>query len=127
MPDMRGMEAIRFNVSGGREMKVIKTNDGYMIELANGDYLHDEHGDNLWETRSEADRVVVMALGNDLVITVRLMDVYGKRVVYPVCDKAKVFADIADTKSLTETTLRCIQKLGYTIHVVPQEPLTLDL
>jgi hypothetical protein len=55
------------------------------------------------------------------------MDVYGKRVVYPVCDKAKVFAAIADTKSLTETTLRCIKKLGYEIHVIPQEPLTLDI
>jgi hypothetical protein len=60
-------------------------------------------------------------------IHVRVMDVYGKRVVYPVCDHAKVFADIADTKSLTETTLRCIKKLGYEIHVIPQEPLTLDL
>jgi len=108
-------------------MKVIRTTEGYMIELANGDYLHDEHGDNLWETRSEADRVVVMALGNDLVITVRVMDVYGKRVVYPVCDKAKVFADIADTKTLTEPNLRRIQKLGYGIRVMPQEPLTLDL
>jgi hypothetical protein len=60
-------------------------------------------------------------------IHVRVMDVYGKRVVYPVCDKAKVFAAIADTKSLTETTLRCIKKLGYEIHVIPQESLTLDI
>lgn len=64
---------------------------------------------------------------SEFVVHVRVMDVYGKRVVYPVCDKAKVFASIADTKTLTETTLRCIQTLGYTIHVVPQEPLTLDL
>jgi hypothetical protein len=60
-------------------------------------------------------------------IHVRVMDVYGRRVVYPVCDHAKVFAAIAGTTSLTETTLRCIQKLGYEIHVIPQEPLTLDL
>jgi hypothetical protein len=60
-------------------------------------------------------------------IHVRVMDVYGKRVVYPVCDHAKVFASIAGTKTLTEVTLRCIQKLGYEIHVIPQEPLTLDL
>lgn len=64
---------------------------------------------------------------SEFVVHVRVMDVYGKRVVYPVCEKAKVFADIADTKSLTESNLRRIQKLGYTIHVVPQEPLTLDL
>ena len=64
---------------------------------------------------------------SEFVVHVRVMDVYGKRVVYPVCEKAKVFASIADTKSLTEANLRRIQKLGYTIHVVPQEPLTLDL
>jgi hypothetical protein len=60
-------------------------------------------------------------------IHVRVMDVYGKRVVYPVCDKAQVFAAIAGTTSLTETTLRCIRKLGHDIHVIPQEPLTLDI
>jgi len=54
-------------------------------------------------------------------IHVRVMDVYGRRVVYPVCDKAKVFAAIAGTTSLTETTLRCIRKLGFDIHVVPNE------
>jgi hypothetical protein len=64
---------------------------------------------------------------NPLTIHVRVMDVYGKRVVYPVCDKAKVFASIADTVTLTETTLKCIRKLGYEIHVIPQEPLTLDI
>jgi len=64
---------------------------------------------------------------SEFVVLVRVTDVYGKRVVYPVCDKAKVFADIANTKTLTDTTLRCIQKLGYGIRVMPQEPLTLDL
>jgi len=60
-------------------------------------------------------------------IHVRVMDVYGRQVVYPVCDKAKVFASIADTKTLTETTLRCIRKLGYDIHVVPNEQPTLGV
>ena len=60
-------------------------------------------------------------------IHVRVMDVYGKRVVYPVCDKAKVFASIADTVTLTEANLKRIKKLGYEIHVIPQEPLTLDI
>jgi hypothetical protein len=60
-------------------------------------------------------------------IHVRVMDVYGKRVVYPVCDKAQVFAAIAGTTSLTETTLRCIRKLGHDIHVVPNEQPTLGV
>lgn len=64
---------------------------------------------------------------SEYVVHVRVIDVYGKRVVYPVCDKAKVFASIAGTKTLTDSTLMYIKKLGYRLHVVPQEPLTLDL
>lgn len=64
---------------------------------------------------------------SEFVLHVRVMDVYGKRVVYPVCDKAKVFASIAGTKTLTDSNLMYIKKLGYTLHVIPQEPLTLDL
>ena len=60
-------------------------------------------------------------------IHVRVMDVYGRQVVYPVCDKAQVFAAIAGTTSLTETTLRCIRKLGHDIHVVPNEQPTLGV
>lgn len=62
---------------------------------------------------------------SEFVVHVRVMDVYGRQVVYPVCDKAKVFASIADTKTLTDSTLRCIRKLGYTIHVIPNEQPTL--
>jgi hypothetical protein len=62
-----------------------------------------------------------------LAIHVRVLDVYGRQVVYPLCDKAKVFASIADTKTLTETTLRCIRKLGYEIHVIPNEQPTLGV
>lgn len=62
---------------------------------------------------------------SEFVVHVRVMDVYGRQVVYPVCDKAKVFATIADTKTLTDTTLRCIRKLGYTIHVIPNNQPTL--
>jgi hypothetical protein len=64
---------------------------------------------------------------SEFVVLVRVTDVYGKRVVYPVCDKAKLFASIAGTKTLTDSTLMYIKKLGYTLHPVPQEPLTLDL
>ena len=39
-------------------MEVIRTTEGYMVELDNGDYLCDEHGDNTWETRLEAESVM---------------------------------------------------------------------
>ena len=44
-------------------MKVIRTTEGFMGELPDGDYLCDEHGDNLWETRGEAEREIAFALG----------------------------------------------------------------
>ncbi len=40
---------------------------------------------------------------------------YGKWVYYPACDKAKAFAAIARTKTLTDETLVQIKKLGYEI------------
>ena len=34
--------------------EIIKTNDGYMVQLPSGDYLHDANGDNLFDTFVEA-------------------------------------------------------------------------
>lgn len=73
------------------------------------------------------DQLARQVQQDPLTIHVRVMDVYGRQVVYPVCDKAKVFAAIAGTTSLTETTLKCIRKLGHDIHVVPNEQPTLGV
>jgi len=56
----------------------------------------------------------------DPVIEVRVKDVYGNQMIYPVCDAAKVFAAIAGTKTLTQQTLLLIKKLGYDINIAPQ-------
>ena len=45
------------------KVRIIRTTEGYMVELPNGDYLCDEHGDNTWETRGEAEREIAFALG----------------------------------------------------------------
>jgi hypothetical protein len=45
-------------------MKVIRTTEGYMVEQEGGDYLCDEHGDNTWETRLEAEAVATEVLGD---------------------------------------------------------------
>jgi len=42
------------------KVKIIKTNDGFMVELPNGDYLEDAHGDNLWDTEAQAEEVVAL-------------------------------------------------------------------
>ena len=50
-------------------------------------------------------------------IKVRIKDVYGNQMVYPVCNAALCFAAIAGTKTLTQDTLRLITKLGYDITI----------
>jgi len=50
-------------------------------------------------------------------ITVLVRHVYGNRVIYPACEKAKLFASLCGTKTLTYTAIKHIQKLGYTVLV----------
>jgi hypothetical protein len=57
-----------------------------------------------------------------MTITVRIANNYGNRVVYPVCQRAHTFADIAGTKTLTDDVLALIQQLGFGV-VVQQETL----
>ena len=53
-------------------------------------------------------------------IQVHIKDVYGKQTVYPVCDKAKLFAKLAGTTTLTHSALCVIEQLGYNIEVLPR-------
>lgn len=48
-------------------------------------------------------------------ITVRVTKNYGNLAVYPVCEKAKLFSAIANSKTLTPAVLAKIRELGYTI------------
>jgi hypothetical protein len=50
-------------------------------------------------------------------ITVRITSVYGAKTIYPVCETAQIFADIAGTKTLKATTINMIKALGYKINV----------
>ena len=54
-------------------------------------------------------------------ITIEIKDVYGQPKVYPVCNRAKLFAEIAGTKTLLPTDIQRIQVLGYTVAVKPRE------
>ena len=53
-------------------------------------------------------------------ITVRIKNVYGEDKVYPVCDAAKTFAELAGTTTLTARAVSLIKQLGYTINVEAQ-------
>jgi len=50
-------------------------------------------------------------------ITVKIKNVYGNETIYPVCNIAKIFADMTDKKTLTPSVIRSINKLGYVIEV----------
>ena len=49
-------------------MKVIRTTEGYMVEMPDGDYLCNMHDDNLWDTRAEAEEVIAQAQGKPTTI-----------------------------------------------------------
>jgi len=53
-------------------------------------------------------------------ITIEIKNVYGEDKAYPVCDKAKLFTDIAGTRTLRPADLNYIQQLGYKITVKQQ-------
>ena len=46
-------------------------------------------------------------------IVIEIKNVYGVEKVYPVCEHAKMFSDIAGTKTLTVEVLDRIKALGY--------------
>lgn len=54
-------------------------------------------------------------------INVLIRDVYGTEKVYPVCGKAKLFAGIAGTTTLTPKALKLITELGYEITTAQRE------
>ena len=53
-------------------------------------------------------------------ITIAIKNVYGNQTIYPVCEKAKIFAALAGTKTLTVQAIAQIKLLGYAITVQPQ-------
>ena len=57
-------------------------------------------------------------------ITVEIREVYGQSKIYPVCDKAKIFADIAGTRTLLPRDIQRIQALGYEV-IIKQRELSL--
>ena len=63
-----------------------------------------------------------------LLITVEVRSVYGRDTIYPVCDAAQHFADIAGTTTITPEALRHIRALGYEVRCGRQRiPALLDV
>lgn len=54
---------------------------------------------------------------SDKVVVVTVKNIYGRQTIYPVCWRAKIFAQIAGDKTLTPQTVGLIKDLGYQINV----------
>lgn len=50
-------------------------------------------------------------------IKIQLRSIYGETKAYPLCDKAKTFADMLGTKTLTPSALQHIKRLGFEVLV----------
>lgn len=57
---------------------------------------------------------------NKMEIKVTIKSVYGVDKIYPACFQAKLFAEIAGTKTLTDSTIDKIKELGFVINVIQE-------
>lgn len=55
-----------------------------------------------------------------MTITVKTKIVYGRRLIYPVCSKAKLFAAIAGTKTISDVNLARIRMLDIDVKLEEQ-------
>jgi hypothetical protein len=59
-----------------------------------------------------------------MIITIKIEKNYGIETAYPSCDKSRLLAKLAGTKTLTRHALDTIAALGYTIHIKHATPKT---
>ena len=50
-------------------------------------------------------------------ITVKIKDVWGQERIYPMCEKGKLFSNIAGSKCLSRFDIEKIKRLGFEIKV----------
>jgi hypothetical protein len=71
--------------------------------------------------RNQSSQREDTVMDNDKTYTVEIRDVYGKTIVYPVCDTAHTFAALTGCKTLTDLALMRINSLGYTMVIKQRE------
>jgi hypothetical protein len=75
------------------------------------------------DTTNEAYEAGLKA-GKQIVILAK--EVYGRQMLYPVCDTSRLFAAIADRATLSEVNIRRIRQLGYEVTVTHPKPINID-
>ena len=56
-----------------------------------------------------------------MTIQVSIRTIFGNEKIYPICDKAKVFAKIVKQKTLTKEDIQKIKMLGVKVEVIIPE------
>lgn len=51
-------------------------------------------------------------------ILIEVRQVYGNTLYYPACEKAKAFCQLTNAKTLSQSAIAIIRRLGYDIEVV---------
>lgn len=54
-------------------------------------------------------------------ITIRIKNVYGRPLYYPVCERSKLLARLSGKDTLTDSALATIRELGYEVRAAAQE------
>ena len=52
-----------------------------------------------------------------MTLSVRIKNIYGNELVYPVCDKAHLMIDLMNVKTFMPHHIRTLKDLGYIIQV----------
>ena len=50
-----------------------------------------------------------------MIITIKIKNVYGNEMIYPVCDKAKMLVELTGKKTFTPYAIRILKELGYVL------------
>ena len=58
---------------------------------------------------------------DDYILFVEKKNVYGVQRIYPVCEKAKLFARICGNVTLLDADIKLIKELGYTFSTKMEE------
>lgn len=53
-------------------------------------------------------------------VQVRISNQYGNRRIFPVNAQAKIFAEIAGQKTLSDNHIKLIKELGFDVEVIPE-------
>ena len=62
-----------------------------------------------------------LCMTDEKTIIVKRKSNWGNDYVYPVCDKAKIFANISGNKTLLPGVIDCIKALGYKLKQPSEE------